>query len=69
MFISSIITTNCNEKLKLDTWSKRTQSKPTCGEQSRTICSELARPERGRRVEPILLAGKEFEFFDAQGVP
>jgi hypothetical protein len=54
----------------MDTWSKQTQTKPTCpergrrvcGEQSRTICSELARgepvesacPERGRRVEPIL---------------
>jgi hypothetical protein len=28
MFITVILTTNYNEKLKLDTWSKQTQSKP-----------------------------------------
>jgi hypothetical protein len=28
MFINSIKTTNYNEKCKLDTWSKRTQTKP-----------------------------------------
>jgi hypothetical protein len=48
MFITLISTTNYNEKSKMDTWSKQTQTKP--------ICSELACPERGRRVEPILSA-------------
>jgi hypothetical protein len=28
MFITTTIITNCNEKTKLDTWSKRTQTKP-----------------------------------------
>jgi hypothetical protein len=28
MFITVISTTNYNEKLKMDTWSKRTQTKP-----------------------------------------
>jgi len=32
----------------MDTWSKQTQTNPTC--------SELARPKRGRRAEPILSA-------------
>jgi hypothetical protein len=54
IFITVVSTTNYSEKPTVDTWSKQTQTKPTCGEQSRTTCSELARPERGRRVEPIL---------------
>jgi hypothetical protein len=28
MFITVVSTMNCNEKMKLDTWSKRTQTKP-----------------------------------------
>jgi hypothetical protein len=31
MFITVISTTNYNEKMKLDTWSKRTQTKPISG--------------------------------------
>jgi hypothetical protein len=53
MFITAISTTNYNEKLTMDTWSKRTQTNPTCGEQGRTICSELACPELVEWVEPI----------------
>jgi len=43
-FTTLLKTTSYSEKCKLDTWSKRTQTKPTCGEQSRTICSELVEP-------------------------
>ena len=39
MFIILIMTTNYNEKLKLDTWLKQTQTNPIYGEQSRTILS------------------------------
>ena len=53
---------NYSEKCKLDTWSKRTQTKPTCGEQSRTICSELACPELVEEVEPILFGLKRYGF-------
>jgi hypothetical protein len=28
MFITATVTMNCNEKCKMDTWSKRTQTKP-----------------------------------------
>jgi hypothetical protein len=28
MFITQVLTSNYSEKLKLDTWSKRTQTKP-----------------------------------------
>jgi hypothetical protein len=52
MFITLVKTSNYSEKMKLDTWPKQTQTKP--------IYSEL--------VEPILSAGKEFKFFDAEGV-
>jgi radical SAM protein with 4Fe4S-binding SPASM domain len=36
IFITVMITTYYNAKLKLDTWSKRTQTNPIYGEQSRT---------------------------------
>jgi hypothetical protein len=59
MFISSIKTRNYNEKFTLDTWSKRTQSKPILPAMAGKIAplfrmsfilmgptySELARPE------------------------
>jgi hypothetical protein len=32
MFITLTVIMNCNEKCKLDTWSKRTQSNPIYGE-------------------------------------
>jgi hypothetical protein len=72
MFITVISTMNYNEKLKLDTWSKQTQTKPIYSEPvepTKPTCSELACTEQGRSVEPILSAGKEFKFFNAQGVP
>jgi hypothetical protein len=48
MVVTLVITrTNNNEQPTMN-YSKQTQTKP--------ICSELARPERGRRVEPILSA-------------
>ncbi len=40
MFITSMKTTNYNEKMKMDTWSKRTQSNPT---RSELACTELCR--------------------------
>jgi hypothetical protein len=46
MFITVVLTTNYNEKRTMDTWSKRTQTKP--------ICSEL--------VEPILFGLKRYGF-------
>jgi hypothetical protein len=60
MFITIVSTTNYNEKLKMDTWSKRTQTKPilptyaagkialseACGEQA---CLEHTCPECNRR--------------------
>ena len=52
MVVTLVITTNYNEQLTMNCYSKQTQSNPTCPERSRRICSELARPERGRRVEP-----------------
>ena len=47
MFITVGSITNYNEKCTMDTWSKQTQSNPTC--------SELACTEHSRRVESILL--------------
>jgi hypothetical protein len=32
MLVTQVLTTNCNEKLTMDTWSKQTQTKPTCSE-------------------------------------
>ena len=43
MFITLLKIRDYNEKMKLDTWSKRTQTKP--------IYSELVEPVEG--VEPI----------------
>jgi len=57
MFITLIKTTNYNKKWTLDTWSKRTQTNPTCGEQAQRVepfYSELACTEQGRSVEPNL---------------
>ena len=47
-------TMNCNEKCKLDTWSKRTQSKPTC-----TELVEVSNPTNERRLSAIALATAE----------
>jgi hypothetical protein len=52
MFITAISTTNYSEKCKLDTWSKRTQSNPTCGELAESIYGEPACTELCRSVEP-----------------
>jgi hypothetical protein len=43
MFTTSMKATNYSEKMKLDTWSKRTQTNPTCPERSRRVCSEQSR--------------------------
>jgi len=45
MFITVISAMNYNEKMTMDTWLKRTQTKP--------IYSELACPELAEWVEPI----------------
>ncbi len=39
MFITAVKTTNYSEKLKMDTWSKRTQTNPTCSELVEPILS------------------------------
>jgi hypothetical protein len=44
MFITAVSTTNYNEKMKLDTWSKRTQTNPIYGELVEPTCSELVKP-------------------------
>jgi hypothetical protein len=43
IFVTAIITTNYNEKLTMDTWSKRTQTNPIYGEQT---CLERSRKSR-----------------------
>jgi hypothetical protein len=56
MFITLISTTNYSEKQTMDTWSKQTQSNPTCSEQtclersrkSRTTYPERTCPEHSR---------------------
>jgi hypothetical protein len=50
MFITLLKTTNYNEKVALDSWSKQTQTKPTC-------------PERSRGIYPLVLrAWRRFQF-------
>jgi len=51
MFITLITTTNYSKKWTLDTWSKRTQTNPIYGEQSRTT-----RGEQAQRVEPFMVS-------------
>src|SRR4030042_979425 len=50
MFITIAITSNYSEKCKLDTWSKRTQTNPIYGEQSRTIYQEIISRVLGGRL-------------------
>jgi len=42
MFITVVPTMNYNEKLAMDTWSKQSQTKPTCPERGRRVYSESA---------------------------
>jgi hypothetical protein len=65
MFITAMKTRNCNEKSTMDTWSKRTQTNPTCSELAcpELACGELVEPVEG--VEPILLYVEAVrEFFE-----
>jgi hypothetical protein len=71
-----------DNKSGLLTMGKQTQSNPIYGELAESTCSELACPELAcgelvepvEGVEPILsasggkLTGKQFEFFDAEGI-
>src|SRR4030042_1221473 len=50
MFITTIQTMNYNKKLKMDTWSKRTQTKPIYGERSRTCPSTKPHKKTPRRI-------------------
>jgi endonuclease/exonuclease/phosphatase family metal-dependent hydrolase len=50
MFIKAVTTTNYNEKLTMDTWSKRTQTKPilsTCVA-DKIALSEVEGPKQSR---------------------
>jgi hypothetical protein len=44
MNLNHYATNDYERKSPSSTLEKRTQTKPTCGEQSRTICSELVEP-------------------------
>jgi hypothetical protein len=52
MFITLVLTTNYSEKLKMDTWSKRTQTNP--------IYSELVEPKRSIRYDSLNCVIAEF---------
>ena len=62
MAINLVITMTNNNEPRTMNYSKQTQSNPTCGEQSRTICSKLVRrsiSEGGFKAH-LLMAGLGF---------
>jgi hypothetical protein len=50
MFVTQVLTSNCNEKLKLDTWLKQTQTKPILG--SAVLCLRQVYPQNAMAGPP-----------------